>query len=261
MSRPVLAAVLLLLAPLASVVAQSADAAAAATKQDPQTAYNELVKAFNKAISDWQTERAAAFKKAQETGEKPPASVMAPPTKEFIAKAQELAGDHAGKDDAVQFLAFIVKNASNERNAVKKAIETLTSDHAKSPAIAEVLPHMPNALRFASKQVMELLDQVATDGANADCKAQALVTRGGLRLQMAQTDEDRKAAEKDLRDVAATSKNPELLAQVKDALFEIEHLQVGCTAPEVAGVDVEGSAFKLSDYRGKVVLLDFWGFW
>ena len=44
-------------------------------------------------------------------------------------------------------------------------------------------------------------------------------------------------------------------------LFEIEHLQVGCTAPDIAGVDVEGAAFKLSDYRGKVVLLDFWGFW
>jgi len=29
-------------------------------------------------------------------------------------------------------------------------------------------------------------------------------------------------------------------------------------APEIDGTDAHGLAFKLSDYRGKVVLLDFW---
>jgi AhpC/TSA family len=29
-------------------------------------------------------------------------------------------------------------------------------------------------------------------------------------------------------------------------------------APEIDGEDLEGNHFKLSDYRGKVVLLDFW---
>jgi peroxiredoxin len=32
-------------------------------------------------------------------------------------------------------------------------------------------------------------------------------------------------------------------------------------APEIAGEDIDGKKFKLSDYRGKVVLLDFWGNW
>jgi hypothetical protein len=38
-------------------------------------------------------------------------------------------------------------------------------------------------------------------------------------------------------------------------------LPVGATAPEIAGEDIDGRFFKLSDYRGKVVLLDFWGNW
>jgi hypothetical protein len=37
--------------------------------------------------------------------------------------------------------------------------------------------------------------------------------------------------------------------------------KVGESAPDIVGVDVDGKEFKLSDYRGKVVVLDFWGFW
>lgn len=36
---------------------------------------------------------------------------------------------------------------------------------------------------------------------------------------------------------------------------------VGDMAPDIAGVDIDGVPFKLSDYRGKVVMLDFWGLW
>lgn len=36
---------------------------------------------------------------------------------------------------------------------------------------------------------------------------------------------------------------------------------IGEEAPEIEGVDLEGVAFKLSDYRGKVVMLDFYGDW
>ena len=42
------------------------------------------------------------------------------------------------------------------------------------------------------------------------------------------------------------------------ALFQIRHLAVGKVAPEIEGEDQDGVRFKLSDYRGKVVLIDFW---
>jgi hypothetical protein len=38
-------------------------------------------------------------------------------------------------------------------------------------------------------------------------------------------------------------------------------LEVDQTAPEIKGQSVNGKAMKLSDYRGKVVLLDFFGDW
>jgi hypothetical protein len=36
---------------------------------------------------------------------------------------------------------------------------------------------------------------------------------------------------------------------------------IGEEAPEIVGVDLDGVEFKLSDYRGKVVMLDFYGDW
>jgi outer membrane protein assembly factor BamB len=46
--------------------------------------------------------------------------------------------------------------------------------------------------------------------------------------------------------------------KVKAELFEFRHLLVGKQAPDMEGVDQDGRRFKLSDYQGKVVLLDFW---
>ncbi|MBL8852351.1 MAG: redoxin domain-containing protein [Planctomycetaceae bacterium] len=39
------------------------------------------------------------------------------------------------------------------------------------------------------------------------------------------------------------------------------NLEIGKVAPEIIGSDFDGVEFKLSDYRGKVVVLDFWGDW
>jgi len=40
-----------------------------------------------------------------------------------------------------------------------------------------------------------------------------------------------------------------------------EKLTVGKLAADIEGEDIDGKKFKLSDYRGKVILLDFWGHW
>jgi len=54
---------------------------------------------------------------------------------------------------------------------------------------------------------------------------------------------------------------PGVAAAARELLFEIQHLKVGCAAQEIKGEDMDGKAFKLSDYRGKVVVLNFWGLW
>jgi hypothetical protein len=36
---------------------------------------------------------------------------------------------------------------------------------------------------------------------------------------------------------------------------------IGTKAIDIVGEDIDGKTFKLSDYQGKVVMLDFWGNW
>ncbi len=49
--------------------------------------------------------------------------------------------------------------------------------------------------------------------------------------------------------------------RAKSSLFEIANLRVGKIAPEIDADDLDGKRFKLSDHRGKVVLLVFWASW
>jgi AhpC/TSA family len=44
----------------------------------------------------------------------------------------------------------------------------------------------------------------------------------------------------------------------EDELYALHNLIVGKVAPEIEDRDGDGKSFKLSDYRGKVVLLQFW---
>jgi hypothetical protein len=48
---------------------------------------------------------------------------------------------------------------------------------------------------------------------------------------------------------------------VEGKLRQMNDLVVGKVAPEIEGKDLDGAPFKLSDYRGKIVVLDFWGNW
>ena len=55
-----------------------------------------------------------------------------------------------------------------------------------------------------------------------------------------------------------TPRGGTVAAQAKRELYGLRHLSVGKVAPDIKGRDQDGRTFKLSEYRGKVVLLYFW---
>ena len=51
------------------------------------------------------------------------------------------------------------------------------------------------------------------------------------------------------------------IGEMASAQLQQMNLKVGRVAPDIVGEDLDGVSFKLSDYRGKVVMVDFWGDW
>jgi hypothetical protein len=64
-----------------------------------------------------------------------------------------------------------------------------------------------------------------------------------------------------LRQIIAGYPQTEIASRVTSTIFDIQNLAIGMTAPEITGTDHQGKAFSLSEYRGKVVVLNFWAFW
>ena len=87
------------------------------------------------------------------------------------------------------------------------------------------------------------------NGKNFDEGLGNLLLRAGVKL--APADMPKKLA-KDEEFVVKPPPPPE--ARVKE-------LEVGALAPEFAMTDVSGKPVKLSDYKGKVIVLDFWATW
>jgi peroxiredoxin len=64
-----------------------------------------------------------------------------------------------------------------------------------------------------------------------------------------------------LRSRGARPATTTLGEEANTELFELRNLRIGKPAPNIAAEDLAGTSFKLSDYRGKVVLLVFWASW
>ena len=82
---------------------------------------------------------------------------------------------------------------------------------------------------------------------HAECLSNALL-RAGVKL-----------AEDDMP--AKIYTDEELRAKLKPDETSVALLRVGTAAPDFTSMDIDWNPVKISDYRGKVVVLDFWATW
>ncbi|MCY2961516.1 MAG: hypothetical protein NTY35_15240 [Planctomycetota bacterium] len=91
-------------------------------------------------------------------------------------------------------------------------------------------------------------------------RASALAARSALlsaRLDPASQAEYQRL----VRELAEKHADTPAGAAAKGRLFQFEFLAPGKTPPDVQAVDTDGKPLRLADYRGKVLVLEFWGFW
>lgn len=186
--------------------------------------------------------------------------IKAPDAKSFSERALKEADQYSG-EGRVPFLIWVLQNGGKEFG--KQAADVLIKDHADSKALQPLVESGSRVLgSLGEAGGREFLAAVAAKNENPEIKAYAIYWPAFMGLRAKDlTDEQKAGYEASIAQARKLADGTLLADRIDAPKFIEEHLQVGMEAPDINGADVDGVAFKLSDYRGKVVVLDFWGFW
>jgi hypothetical protein len=211
---------------------------------------------------------------------------------ELGKKAVELLGQEISADESFSIIEWIFTNTRDDESR-KAALAKLESDHLSNEKILDLLPNLSRGMDAVSQLVLET---IAQKGGSDEIKGAGLLilsqylSRAKTTAQemLGESPEDLKnlpegfveyfkkvkdipdeeiegmliKARDDFAEVKFRGSTIGKLAAKQLKVIEVQkNLAVGKTAPEIEGPDIDGVAFKLSDYRGKVVMLDFWGHW
>lgn len=216
-----------------------------------------------------------------------------PKVEGYLSRMQAALAGHESEPAAAAGLAWVVQHAEGAQGpaARKAALDALLAHHLASPELPGVVQSLAWSM---SDDDGAFLERVSREAPGRDVKGQALFSLARWTLLQSKRrptlsarpkpDGEPPAPVHDAAPLLAQKQEQarqaeELLVRVQDEygdvrsgkrtladdagayLFELRNLAIGMTAPDIEGTDVEGQAFRLSEYRGKVVVLDFWGFW
>jgi len=221
----------------------------------------DLVKQYDSATKEWRDERRAAAKESKEKEDEVKARH---PVREYWPRFEALlrGGDGRG-------LVWMAQNAddkfesSDEIRARKtEFVARLFKEYADAAwAATDLVALIPRQRSwFDEEWVRTKLDELATKSKTPDVSAAAYYELA-RRLNGSRSSAEDKARAAELfekieRDYAGTAAAKTLAVKQDAGGYE-----VGGTPDDFEATDADGVKFKLSDYRGKVVMLDFWGFW
>ncbi|HET6576548.1 MAG TPA: hypothetical protein VFG68_23320 [Fimbriiglobus sp.] len=217
--------------------------------------------------------------------------------KEDVEKAEKLYKEFGKKQEAGFAAALEIAKADpksdvgfdalnwmlgNQRTyylpAGKTALELAAVHQAANPKLAPTMRMLgyfvPHESADSHAAAVALLKAVTEKNPNRVARAYAAMGLAGLAVRRSAAADFKKAADADKLAAAAETELEAVLKEYGDSggtvdvgdwakgqLFELRNLRVGKVAPDIAGEDLDEVKFKLSDYRGKVVVIDFWGDW
>lgn len=229
----------------------------AANAADPKPArpdrFQALVAEYDRKVAE------AEFPRSKK---QPPSIVEY--SKRFLALAKENPGD----DVAFDALVWIVENydSGQPRAQLDEAIDLIEKHFFKSPRLKAIIPSLADS---DSRKAGALVEKLAEKGENRDVRGLASFClaysrygkyAGGDPKALAAIEALLERVGRDYADVKL--EDDKTLGKLADAqLYEVKYLQPGKVAPDIEGTEVNGKRMKLSDFRGKVVMLVFWGSW
>jgi len=195
--------------------------------------------------------------------------------REFADRFLDLARTHPKDPAVIDALGWVVANCPDSPQGAA-AVDRLIRDWIESEHLTAVCEQIV-AVGLANGASEPLFREILRRNSHPDVRARASLNLARhLRNRYDQASSDPTSsgradalfgeAEALLEEVI--EKNGERrhgrqsMAEAAEAeLFELRRLCVGDVAPEIEGEDLEGRPMRLGDYRGQVVVLEFWGHW
>lgn len=188
--------------------------------------------------------------------------------------AVELALKYPKEDAAVDAAVFALKLLGQHQvtgGDMDKASNFLLENHINSPKIQGALAEMSTA-GTRGQQFIKAVAEKTTDkqvqaiamfynalALDAQANNQEMQrNEEGAKKTRAEAIEMMEKAVKQAPDAKIGEQTLSKAAAIEMAFMKVA---IGNPIPEVEGTDLEGKKIKLSSYKGKVVLLDFWATW
>jgi hypothetical protein len=258
---------LLLLAPLSARDDKDKDK----PKDQPATPAEQV-----KSLEDEYDKAYQEFLKAYQAAKTPEdkqklISDKMPKAQDYAGRFLELARKNPKDPAAVKALVWVMTRSRGGKE-YDTALDILARDHLDDPSMLQVAQNLANGTSPAAEKLLRGLLEKNKSKEVQGWAAYSLASQ--LKNQAEARGADKAAAEKALKEAEQLFERVEkeyaeipyfrdstLGKQANGSLFELRHLAIGKPVPEIEGEDLDGKKFKLSDYRGKVVLIDFWGNW
>lgn len=248
---------LLALAPLALLSGAGAvQEKSAAPAQVVATTSEKKLAALIERFEKQDAEALAAYSKAPNETEKGKALARRP-GKGFIPEFRALAEEAQGTEAAARAWLWVLRLIENDPKESQRIVELLLEQHMQSEALGELTELITER---------EALRAMVAESPHERVRAGALLALGQLLLASAKAEdkaEGRACLEAVVSEYGELSygQDSTYAAAAERHLFELDRLQLGMVAPDFEATDENGVQWKLSDYRGKVVVVDFWGNW
>jgi hypothetical protein len=241
---------------------------ASTQSQKPLSAQQKLdaiIERYEKAEKDW--EKAMNDAKTQEESE---ALDEKRPGNDFLDEIEVVAKEAKGTEVAAKAWSKYATIAAGLGNVkqVATAVDVLVNDHITSPLLTDVPNMLANPRVAKPEKAEEMLRRMIEKSPDKGVQASAMLVlgsrlMGGKKAAPERVAEGRAMLEKLQNEYVGvkSTRGPEYAEIACGKLFELDNLQIGKAPPSFDVTDENGVKFKLSDYKGKVVVIDFWGIW
>jgi thiol-disulfide isomerase/thioredoxin len=179
-----------------------------------------------------------------------------------LAKMDALAAAHVGKPEGAEMaLKTFIWSAMFEVDVAHlfDRFDRIAKYYPKHEGTEEIVAMVPDVFRAsgAATEWIGGLNAIAKASEKKSVQVAAFFAAGQLYMQTDKIDD----AKKSFQLAAKLDPDSESGEVAKGYVYEIEHLQIGMTAPDFTTTTLDGKKVSLKDLRGKVVLVDFWATW